>query len=168
MTDDMNEHARLQLAMTGVHGGLIGNHATAFAHDAANVRRDQIIDHATERERAAWMAGRDAALASVKAHSDRARSRMREAYSLETRAETVPQWSAIISHLDMEYDAIRALTPPDAAPWQPPPEADRPYEYECLGKVMGGWTGVVWFEGEWCYDQTLDPCKPTAFHPLPE
>ena len=41
------------------------DHATAPAHDAANVRRDQIIDHAAERERAAWMAAIEAAAVAV-------------------------------------------------------------------------------------------------------
>jgi hypothetical protein len=119
MTDDMSERARLQLAMTGAHGGLIGNHATVFAHDAANVRRDQIIDHATERERAAWIAGRDAAAIW---HDEREADE--QALSAKYRGGSNP-WFSHIQQAKFHKEAaseIRALTPPDAATWQPPPE----------------------------------------------
>jgi len=57
------------------------------------------------------------------------------------------------------------ITPP--APWAPPPEGERPEGYRCLGRVQGLLTGIIWYDGAWCYDQILDLVTPTAFAPLP-
>ena len=111
----------------------------------------------TPSERAAWMAGRDAA------------------------ADVPRMWAAILADADPNKSktlediaaAIRLITPPDAAPWQPPPEDERPEGYRCLGLLPNdGWRVVRWnanFEC-WCYpdNYSVRRSPPTAFHPLPE
>ena len=60
-----------------------------------------------------FAAGVEAAANSVKRHSDIARGKMSASYGQQD-ASILGEWSAIVSHLDIEQDAIRALTPPDA------------------------------------------------------
>ena len=60
-----------------------------------------------------FAAGVEAAANSVKRHSDIARGKMSACYG-QHDANGLVEWSAVVSHLDIEHDAIRALTPPDA------------------------------------------------------
>jgi len=59
-----------------------------------------------------FAAGVEAAANSVKRHSDIARGEMSACYGQQA-ANSLGAWSAVVSHLDIEHDAIRALTPPD-------------------------------------------------------
>lgn len=59
-----------------------------------------------------FAAGIEAAIASIMKHSNIARRRMAECYD-ELDPDGYNGWGDIVSHLDIELGAIRALTPPD-------------------------------------------------------
>jgi hypothetical protein len=62
-------------------------------------------------------------------------------------------------------DHCAKLTPPEdaPAPWTPP--EDRPYNYECLGWIYGGWDFVFWVDDHW-QTRKSNRCNPTAFRPM--
>lgn len=58
-----------------------------------------------------------------------------------------------------------ALPPPAAETAWVPPE-DRPYNFECLGWIYGGWDFVFWVDDHW-QTRKSNRCNPAAFSPLP-
>ena len=53
---------------------------------------------------------------------------------------------------------------PAAGAWEPP--ADRPFNFECLGWIYGGWDFVFWNRDHWV-TRKGNRCHPAAFWPLP-
>lgn len=69
-------------------------------------------DRAKDAHAVGFAAGIEAAIASIMKHSNIARRRMAECYD-ELDPDGYNGWGDIVSHLDIELGAIRALTPPD-------------------------------------------------------
>ena len=56
---------------------------------------------------------------------------------------------------------------PASAPWTPPPEAERPEGFKCLGWLSGVWQTVRW-QRRWGWLDKDGLCRdPEQFHPAP-
>ncbi len=98
---------------------------------------------------------------------------------LEEAAKYLAKWDHCWpGNINLEHAkrlAVAALATP-SAPWQPPPEDQRPDGYRCLGKVLTNagdraiWVTVAWFKHGSFWDEDGRGCEvtPTAFAPLPD
>lgn len=116
-------------------------------------------DRAEDAHAVGFAAGIEAAIASIMNHSNIARRRMAECYD-ELDPDGYNGWGDIVSHLDIELGAIRALTPPDiTAAAARALLADDVALSKMAGAVHDGPLGAddYWFsaatpQGGWCVD----------------
>jgi hypothetical protein len=72
---------------------------------------------------------------------------------------------------DELLDTIRNLTPPEDAPWAPPPEDQRPDEYECVILLCATWSEKhgYWVAGDGDgFKQLIRANAPVGYAPAPE